>query len=71
RQKLLAARHLLLVRLLKIRERPLLHRLAHHRLRAPASSQIGAIDQSFPRPVPIDSFQHPLSVYQDLLEVRP
>ena len=23
------------------------------------------------RPVPIDSFQHPLSVYQDLLEVRP
>lgn len=30
-----------------------------------------AIAPSAARPIPIDSFQHPLSVYQDLLELRP
>ena len=46
-------------------ERHVLQALPAARDEAPARVPAAA------RPVPIDSFQHPLSVYQDLLEVRP
>ncbi|KPW50822.1 Integrase catalytic region [Pseudomonas syringae pv. philadelphi] len=50
------------------------HRLdteVHHLLPLPDLQNTSSILISIGQPVPVESFQHPLSVYQALLELRP